>query len=80
MQFSTLMLTSDLPLPNNMKNKIKKRRRLIRLIRECEEEMQNISTLPYYTIFNKEAERTADLTVLQHRLTALKAKQSKINS
>jgi hypothetical protein len=43
------------------------------LITECEAEIENIKTLPYYTIFNRWAEQEADLQKLEEKLTDLKS-------
>lgn len=52
--------------------KKKKHKRLRRLIRECEDEIQNLQTLPYYSLFNRQAEQEADLKELQVKITNYK--------
>ncbi|MES2487379.1 MAG: hypothetical protein V4581_15715 [Bacteroidota bacterium] len=44
---------------------------LNRRIRRIEAEIANITTLPYYHIFNREDERAADLAEAEQRLKAL---------
>ena len=45
---------------------------LNRRIRRLEAEIANIKTLPYYRIFNREDERTADLAEAEKNLHRLK--------
>jgi hypothetical protein len=45
---------------------------ITKLITECEAEIENIKTLPYYTIFNRLAEQEADLQKLEEKLKELK--------
>jgi hypothetical protein len=58
-------------------HKKKKHKRLRQLIRLAEEELQNISTLPYYTIFNRETEQQADILQLQTKISNLKLRINK---
>lgn len=58
-------------------HKKKKHKRLRQLIRQAEEELQNIFTLPYYTVFNKEAEQQADILQLQTKIRNLKLRINK---
>jgi hypothetical protein len=53
--------------------KKKKHKRLRRLIRECEDEIENLRTLPYYRIFKRQAEQEADLKELQLKIKSLKS-------
>lgn len=43
-------------------------KKLKKRIRECEEEIQTIKTLPYYTIFKRYAEQERDLQEAQKKL------------
>ncbi len=52
------------------KNKIKKR------IRECEEEIENLKALPYYTIFNLQAEQEKDIAAVQEKLSSFQSQYS----
>lgn len=52
-------------------NEGKELKKLKRRIRECEAEIANICTLPYYTIFNRESERAADLEAAMRKLNSL---------
>lgn len=54
--------------------KKKKHKRLRRLIRDAEEELQNILTLPYYTIFNRKAEQQTDILQLKTKIAKLKTR------
>ena len=54
--------------------KKKKQKRMRRLIRECEEELANIGTLPYYSLFNRRAEQEADMQALKAKIIRLKSK------
>jgi hypothetical protein len=53
-----------------MKKKLKRR------IRHCEAEIENIQTLPYYTLFNRESERAADLGAALRKLALVREKYS----
>lgn len=55
----------------NVSGKIKVPKKLKRRIRECEAEIANISTLPYYTLFNRESERASDLEAAMRKLNSL---------
>ena len=46
-------------------------KKLKKHIRECEEEIETIKTLPYYTIFKRYAEQERDLQELQKKLERL---------
>ncbi len=52
-------------------HKKKKHKRLRQLIRLAEDELQNIRTLPYYTIFNRQTEQKADILQLQTKIKNL---------
>jgi hypothetical protein len=49
------------------------RKQLKRSIRECEAEIENIKSLPYYSIFKRDAEQEADLRELYHKLEELQS-------
>ncbi|MFP9098901.1 hypothetical protein ACLI09_07595 [Flavobacterium sp. RHBU_24] len=46
-------------------------KKLKRRIRQCEAEIENIRTLPYYTLFNRESERAADLQKAINKLAVI---------
>jgi len=46
-------------------------KKLKRRIRQCEAEVETIRTLPYYTLFNRENERAADLEKALRKLNSL---------
>lgn len=46
-------------------------KKLNRRIRQCEAEIETIRTLPYYTLFNRESERAADLEQALRKLNSL---------
>lgn len=58
-------------------HKKKKHKRLRQLMRQAEDELQNIQTLPYYTIFNRVAEQQTDILQLQTKITDLKSRIKK---
>ncbi len=51
----------------------KNRKQLYKLIQRCENELQNIRTLPYYQVFNRRAEQLADILELENKITGLKS-------
>lgn len=58
-----------------MTKHLKKLDKLDTLIRECEEELENIKTLPYYTLFKQQAQQTEDEKALRSRLAGLQAQK-----
>jgi hypothetical protein len=60
--------------PTTMNNKKLKRR-----IRQCEAEIESIRTLPYYTLFNRESERAADLQEAVNKLAVIREKYSVVS-
>lgn len=58
-------------------HKKKKHKRLRQLIHQAEYELQNIQTLPYYTIFNRVAEQQTDILQIQTKITDLKSRINK---
>ncbi|MEE1898004.1 hypothetical protein GN157_06535 [Flavobacterium rakeshii] len=51
-----------------MKNLICQLESVNRLISECEQEIESIQNLPYYSVFKLEDQRTSDLTQLTSQL------------
>ena len=52
------------------------RKKLKRRIRQYEAEIEHIRTLPYYTLFNRESERDADLQEAINKLAVIREKYS----
>jgi len=50
-------------------------KKIKRRICECEQQINNIKALPYYTIFNRRAEQQADLKQLEEKLAYYKQKK-----
>lgn len=59
-----------------MPKHLKKLEKLSTRIRECEAEMQNLKTLPYYTVFKQQAQQQKDLQQAGQRLEKLREKYS----
>lgn len=68
MQYSTLTTTRDSSLQS------KKPKKLLKRIRECEKQIENLKTLPYYTIFKQKAEQQQDIQAVTQKLEKLKQK------
>lgn len=60
----------------NRQLKTMNQKKLKRRIRECEAEIANIRSLPYYTVFNRESEREADLKEAINKLAVIREKYS----
>jgi len=58
-----------------MKKKIRKLKQLNRRIRECEDEIEITTTLPFYATFGKEPQRATDLEALRLQLSDLRAQK-----
>jgi len=58
----------------------KKRKKLKRLITELGIELENLKTLPYYQLFNQQAEQQKDIAAVTEKLEKLRAKYSVISS
>ena len=77
MQYSTLTTTRDSPLPSNdlqstVYSRIKSPKKLLKRIRECEKQIENLKTLPYYTIFKQKTEQQQDIQAVTQKLEKLK--------
>lgn len=57
---------------NNLAHKTSKK--LIRRISECEKQIDNLKTLPYYTLFNQQAEQQKDIAAVMRKLEKLREK------
>lgn len=53
-----------------------KQKKLKKRIRECEEQIENLKTLPYYTIFNQRAQQQKDIAAVQEKLSSLQSQYS----
>lgn len=79
MQYSTLTTTRDSPLQSNdlqstVYSRIKSPKKLLKRIRECEKQIENLKTLPYYTLFKQKAEQQHDIQAATNKLEKLKQK------
>ena len=54
-----------------MKNTYKQLQKVIRLINECNAEIENLKLLPYYKVFGRDAEMIEDIKALQSRISQL---------
>lgn len=54
-------------------------KKLLKRIRECEKQIDNLKTLPYYTLFKQQAEQQKDIAAVMKKLEKLRGKYSVIS-
>lgn len=60
--------------PNNQIHRLPKK--LLKRIRECEKQLDNLKTLPYYTLFKQQAEQQKDIAAVMKKLEKLREEYS----
>jgi hypothetical protein len=75
--------TRDLKLKNEIsyyaasnKRMTKSTNKLLKRIRECETQIDNLKALPYYSIFKQEGQRQKDIAAVEKKLEKLHRKYS----
>jgi len=70
---SELTLSSPLAIMSEVSNKQmpKSTNKLLKRIRECEAQIDNLKTLPYYSIFKQEGQRQKDIAAVEKKLMRL---------
>jgi hypothetical protein len=48
--------------------------KLLKRIRKCEKKIENLKTLPYYTVFNQRAQQEKDIAKAEKKLFKLQGK------
>jgi len=54
-------------------------KKLLKRIRECEKQIDDLKTLPYYTLFKQQAEQQKDIAAVMRKLEKLREKYSVIS-